>query len=156
LDKGTARVIHGLHRLTGQGLVLLPPKSANSRRTVSLALPVVDILRSIQGRQVLLQEMELGLPSWDETGYVFARADGTPFDPEKVTYDFADRMAKAGLTGLRLHDLRHSFATLMLASGADWKQVQSALGHSSAMVTMDIYAHQLPGSNAAAAARLAE
>ena len=58
-----------------------------------------------------------------------------------------------GLEGARLHDLRHSFATTLLAAGVNVKVVSEALGHSKTSFTMDVYAHVLPtmGEQAAAA-----
>ena len=87
---------------------------------------------------------------------MFAWPDSRPFDPDMITHDFRARMKRAGLHGLRFHDLRHSFASLMLAAGEQPKVVQAALGHSSIMVTMDIYGHLMPGAGKDAARRLAD
>ena len=103
----------------------------------------------------IVSASETGL-EWHPDGFVFAMADGRPLDPEKITHEFRARMVKAGLDGLRLHDLRHSFATLMLAAGEHPKMVQIALGHSSIQVTMDIYGHVLPGAGKQSAQRFAE
>ena len=74
----------------------------------------------------------------------------------KVTHYFRDRMKAAGLAEIRLHDLRHSFASIMLAAGVEPKKVQAALGHSTIMVTMDIYGHLMPGAGREAAERFTE
>jgi integrase len=60
-------------------------------------------------------------------------------------------MKKAGLEGIRMHDLRHTHATLMMKQGVNPKIVQERLGHSSFAVTMDVYSHVVPGLQEAAA-----
>ena len=94
--------------------------------------------------------------AWDAEGFVFCRVDGTPFDPDKVTNDFTARMKGAGLKGITLHSLRHSFATLQLARGEAPKVVQEILGHSSIAVTSDIYSHVIPGMKESAVESFAE
>ena len=153
-ENATVSVIHGLHRLPGRGMVLLPTKTASSKRRVDVPARVVGVLHEIRAHQ-MLSASETGL-EWRPDGFVFATADGGPLDPEKVTHEFRARMDRAGLDGFRLHDLRHSFATLMLAAGEHPKMVQTALGHSSIQVTMDIYGHLMPGAGKEAAARLAD
>ena len=69
---------------------------------------------------------------------------------------FHKRVKAAGLDDIRFHDLRHTFASLMLAAGVEPKKVQAALGHSSIMVTMDTYGHLMPGAGKDAAHRFAE
>ena len=86
---------------------------------------------------------------------MFAWPDGRPFTPDQLTHDFHVRMQNAGLGELRFHDLRHSFASFMLAAGEHPKVVQAALGHASIQVTMDVYGHLLPGVGRGAAQRLA-
>jgi integrase len=82
--------------------------------------------------------------AWTETGYVFADEIGRPLSPEVVSDRF-DRLVKAsGLPRIRLHDTRHTAASLMLASGVSVKVVQEMLGHSSPSITLAIYAHTTP------------
>ncbi|MFQ5574516.1 MAG: tyrosine-type recombinase/integrase [Terriglobia bacterium] len=63
-------------------------------------------------------------------------------------------MRRAGLRRIRLHDLRHGYASLLLASGENIKFVQDQLGHSSAQITLDVYAHLMPHATAGAPDRL--
>ena len=153
-EGATVSIIAGLHRLPAQGLVLLPTKTASSRRLVDLPPAAVEVLHDIRARQVLLSS-ETGLPL-DPEGFVFAWPGGDPFDPDAVSRDFHKRVKAVGLDGIRFHDLRHTFASLMLAAGVEPKKVQAALGHSSIMVTMDIYGHLMPGAGKDAAERFAE
>jgi integrase len=80
-----------------------------------------------------------------ESDLVFAKSDGEPLDPGTVTKTFSRVLAKAGLTHIRFHDLRHTHATLMLKAGIHPKIVQERLGHGSIAVTMDIYSHVVSG-----------
>ena len=81
----------------------------------------------------------------DGNTLVFSRIDGTPIPPASVNHAFAGITRKAGLPGIRLHDLRHTHATLLMKQGVNPKIVQERLGHSSIAVTMDIYSHVVPG-----------
>jgi len=85
--------------------------------------------------------------------FVFAHPDGTPLDPSTVSHAFAKVIRKAGLSPIRLHDLRHTHATLMLKAGVHPKVVSERLGHSSIRITLDTYSHVLPGLQEAAAQR---
>lgn len=136
-------VVAGLHRLAGQGLVLLPTKTARSRRRVSLTAEARDLLRTLRVRQAE-QRLALG-PAWHDEGFVFTTGDGHPLDPEKVTHAFTAIVRSAGLTGVRLHDLRHTHASLMLKAGVHPKVVSERLGHASVSITLDVYSHVLPG-----------
>ncbi|MFB0556602.1 MAG: site-specific integrase, partial [Dehalococcoidia bacterium] len=96
------------------------------------------------------QRALLGKPLIDDD-FVFAHPDGTPLDPSTVSHAFAKIISKAGLPHVRLHDLRHTHATLMLEAGVHPKAVSERLGHSSIRTTLDTYSHVLPGIQEAAA-----
>ncbi|WP_222262501.1 tyrosine-type recombinase/integrase [Modestobacter marinus] len=76
---------------------------------------------------------------------MFAREDGSDLVPSDVTKVFTRLLAAAGVRRVRLHDLRHGAASLMLAGGADIAMVSKRMGHSSIRVTADIYSHLLHG-----------
>ena len=88
--------------------------------------------------------------------FVFAHPDGTPLDPSTVSHVFSRVVRRAGLAHFRLHDLRHSHATLMLKAGVHPKIVSERLGHSSIRITLDTYSHVLPGLQEVAAERFDE
>lgn len=88
-------------------------------------------------------------------GILFADAAGRPLDPDSVSGAFERLIRDSELPRIRLHDLRHTAATLMLAGGANPKVVSERLGHSSIQITLDLYAHVLPGQDDAAADALA-
>jgi integrase len=84
-------------------------------------------------------------PGWNDHGLVFTRAAGEPLDPERVSRDFGRRVTRFGLRTIRLHDTRHTWATLALKAGVPTKVVQERLGHSSPLITMKLYQHVMPG-----------
>ena len=88
-------------------------------------------------------------------GLVFAHEDGGPLRPESVTKRFGQLVREAGLRPVRLHDLRHGAASLMLAAGVPLAVVSKRLGHSSIGITSDTYSHLLEGVGRDAAERAA-
>ena len=100
-------------------------------------------------------ETRLGLgAAWQDYGLVFCRADGRPIDPGTISQRWHRILDKAGLSQIRVHDLRHTAASLHLARGENPKVVQELLGHSTIAVTMDIYSHVTPTMHAAAASKM--
>ena len=87
---------------------------------------------------------------------VFSYPDGAPLPPNSVTKAFHKLAKSLGLSNIRLHDLRHTHATLMLRQGVHTKVVSERLGHSSVAITLDTYSHVLPGIQAAAARQFDE
>jgi len=130
------------------------PKSEHSRRrldlTPSLALFLRDYRTKRQAEHLLLEK------PLSEDDLVFGNVDGTPMDPGTLTHNFARIAHRAGLPGTRFHDLRHTFASLMLMAGIHPKVVTEALGHSSVAFTLDTYSHVVPSIQKAAAKRLDE
>ncbi len=76
---------------------------------------------------------------------VFASPGGKPLDPSMLSHDFAIIAKKAGIEGVRFHDLRHTFASLMLMKGAPAKVISEALSHASVAFTLQTYDHVLSG-----------
>jgi integrase len=122
---------------------------------IALDDDTVHILKRHRERQDA--DREKWGPAWAETGMVFTQEDGSWLHPGRVTDLFERLVAASGLPPIRLHDLRHGAATLMLAAGVDVKVVSDTLGHSDTRITRDIYQSVLPqvGKSAAeATARL--
>ena len=104
-------------------------------------------------REVLYRQLEKELTL---DGLVFASVEGEPLDPSVLTHAFGEICKKAGLEHVRFHDLRHTFASLMLLRGAKPKVISEALGHASVAFTMDIYSHIIEGMQSDAMALLDE
>ena len=143
LDRPTLSVVAGLHRLPRQGLILLPTKTSRSRRQISLTDEVVGVLHQIRGQQ-MVQKIAPG-SAWEDTGFVFTKPNGTPLDPERVSKEFSKVVKTAKIPKIRFHDLRHTHASLMLKAGVGPKAISELLGHASISITMDVYAHLIPG-----------
>lgn len=123
-------------------------------RVVDLDSRTVGALLAHQSRQDA--DGDAAASAWRHTGLVFTRSDGSPWHPEIVTKRFRELAAAAGLGGVRLHDLRHGQASLMLAAGVPMATVSKRLGHSSIAITADTYSHLLEGVGLAAAQAAAD
>jgi integrase len=137
----TLTVRQALQRVGGH-LVLVEPKTARSRRVVPVPPPTLAALRAYQRRQKA-DQLAAG-PAWRDTGLVFTTHLGGPLEPRNVNRSWYAIRSRAGLTGFRLHDLRHSCASFMLAAGASPRTVMKTLGHSQIGLTMNTYTHVLP------------
>ncbi|MET9828448.1 tyrosine-type recombinase/integrase [Streptomyces sp. NPDC006385] len=131
------------------------PKTDAGARTIALDSDTVQALRRHRAQQDKDRE-EWG-SAWVETGRVFTKENGEILHPANVTRRFIELYEEIGLPPIRLHDLRHGAATLAHAAGADLKDIQEMLGHSSITITADTYTSLLPEADLAiaeAAARL--
>jgi integrase len=141
IDGARVSVSASLQRVHGQ-LVFVEPKTDRSRRTITLPPITVEALKRWRkdqtARRLLLGE------AWHDVGVVVDRGDGRPLDPAELSHAFARLCSRVGLEGVRLHDLRHAFATQLLAANVHPKVVSDALGHASTAFTMDVYSHVLP------------
>jgi integrase len=129
------------------------PKTARSRRSVSLDATTVAALRAHRKRQ-LEERMSWG-QAYRDSGLVVTREDGTLVHPDRFTQMFDKHVKDAGLPRIRLHDLRHTHATLALAAGVHPKVVSERLGHATVAFTLDVYSHAVPALQEEAADRIA-
>jgi integrase len=141
-------------RTKGGGWYFTEPKTARSRRTIPLPASVVVALTEHKRRQA--EERLKAGPAWQDHGLVFATPIGTPLNISNLTrVRFKPALSKAGLPGtIRLYDLRHTCATLLLQAGENPKVVSERLGHASVTLTLDVYTHVLPDMQRAAAQKL--
>jgi integrase len=131
-----------LIRTKEQGLTFTSPKGGKSR-SVRLTPSAVEALESHRERQLEEKLRLAGL--WNENGLVFTTAIGTPMDGDNlVKRSFNPLVDRTRLNQIRFHDLRHTFATLLLTRGTHPKVVQEMLGHADISQTMDTYSHVLP------------
>jgi integrase len=130
------------------------PKTAHSRRRVAMTPKLALYLRGYRAERARLYE-QLGKPlALDDL--VFTSISNEPLNPSVVTHNFHKIAMVAGLTGVRFHDLRHTFASLMLLRGAKPKVISEALGHASVAFTMDTYSHIIEGMQSDAMSLLDE
>ena len=92
---------------------------------------------------------------YQDHGLVFTLPDGRPYNPERFSREFDRRLHRFGLDRIRLHDLRHTWATLALQAGVHPKVVAERLGHSTIAVTLNTYSHVTAGMQTDAAERVA-
>lgn len=129
------------------------PKTPKSRRRVALDPHTIAALRSHRARQS--EEKLAAGGAYTDHDLVFADEIGQPVHPETLSRTFTRRSTTAGLPTIRLHDLRHSFATAALEAGVPLKVVSDRLGHSTIAITGDTYSHVRTGLDEDAAARVA-
>ncbi|WP_432051115.1 tyrosine-type recombinase/integrase [Verrucosispora sp. NA02020] len=159
LDAGVIRVRWQLQRLTGQGLVLVEPKSRASKRTIVLPDQLTAALREHQRAQEAEREHARDL--WDGqvstldsrqlNGLVFASVTGRPLDPRADWAAWKALLRSAGVRDARLHDARHTAASILLAQGVPARVVMELLGHSQIGLTLGTYSHVAPELSRAAA-----
>jgi integrase len=148
LDAGIAQVLRS-YSYTGKGYKLEEPKTESGRRPIDLPASVVEALRQHRARQA--EERLKAGPLWEDHGLVICTALGRPVLQHNLRTLFLRLARNAGLPRIRLHDLRHTHATILLKRGVHPKVVQERLGHSDITVTLNTYSHVVPGLQAAAA-----
>ena len=130
------------------------PKTARGRRTIALDTTTMKELAEHRARQA--EEKRLVGSAYQDHGLVFAREDGRPIHPDYFSQSFDRAVIRLGLLKIRLHDLRHTHATLGLAAGIPAKLMSERLGHSTVAFTQDVYMHAIPRMEEAAADQLAD
>jgi integrase len=144
-ERGTLAVRLALQRLKmpgeKKGTLLLKEPKRSSRRTVNL--PRVCVTALLEHRAMQEQERRLAGTRWQEWDYVFTSGIGTPVEPRNLERAYREILSLAGLHHVRIHDLRHTAATLLLIQGVHPRVVMELLGHSQIAVTMR-YSHMVP------------
>jgi integrase len=153
LDAGTLHIRRSLKRRSTRVPDYDDPKTARSRRVLDLDSDALAALKAHRDRQAF-DRQALG-DAYANLGIVFASELGTPLDQANVSRRFKRALKRAGLPEkTRMHDLRHGAATMMLEAGESVPTVSEYLGHASPAITMQVYAHTVPGSKKRAAERL--
>jgi integrase len=151
LERGTLSVVESLED-TKAGIRFKKPKSGRSR-AITLPGYAVEELRRLK-REQAEGLLGLGVRQTSET-LVCCRADGAPHRPIALSYEFARFMRRLKeLPRVRFHDLRHSHATQLLASGIHPKVASERLGHASIGITLDLYSHVTDTMQGEAASKL--
>jgi integrase len=141
LDAGRVSVVRTL-TVVRAAVVVSEPKTAKGRRSVALDPSTVAQLR-IHRRKQREERLAFGA-GWNDEELVFTQEDGTRIHPTRFSHWFAAHAQRAGLPRIRLHDLRHSYATAALSAGIPAKVVSERLGHANVSITLDTYSHVLP------------
>jgi len=144
-----------LHQIRGGRIIIRQPKTEKSRRVVAMTPSTADLLKEHHESQNRLRESS-GYPKLADDDLVFCQYDGKPLLPNTVSHNWIKLVRRTGLSGIRLHDARHTHASLMLKQGVHPKIVQERLGHSSIQVTLDTYSHVAPGLQQIAANKFDE
>ena len=139
LDKGKVHIVDNRVAVKG-GTVTKGPKSKSSKRTITIGPSICEVLKTAKAEYD--EERKNYGPSFCPDGYVLHLKDGSPYHPDSITQKWNRFKAKNNIKNSRLHDLRHSCATSMVANNVDPKTVQKRLGHSSYKTTMDLYVHR--------------
>lgn len=129
-------------------------KSETSARTIHLDRRTARVLETLKAKQARHRQQVGGV--WQDHDLVFCREDGRWYHPDSISTAFRQAVARGEVPRIRLHDLRHTHATLLLQAGVHPKIVSERLGHSSVSFTLETYAHVLPGMQAEAAELLAD
>lgn len=148
LDAGRLAVGHTLQRQPGTGFVLGPTKTEKSRRTVYLSGLARGALEQQREHQSRIRRVS---KRWLETGLVFTNRHGQAVGPGVVNRALAEALHHASPPRIRVHDLRHSTASMLLEAGTHPKVVQDLLGHSTIQLTLDTYSHVTPALHQQAA-----
>jgi integrase len=139
VNRGLIAIDYRLHETRG--------KTRNARRRIDLDPTTVDLLCAWRH----WQQAEQRAAGVEAAGRMFTDCRGGPVHPHAISQAFERIARRAGVPVIRLHDLRHTHATLLIAAGVPVKVVSERLGHAMPSFTIDTYQHVLPGMQADAA-----
>lgn len=134
---GTLRVTQTMRTKRGGGWELVAPKSNAGTRTIHLPATLLDPLRAHRAEQNA-ERLAAG-DQWESNDFVFAQPNGRPIGPRVDWGNWKGLLAAAGVRDVRLHDARHTAATLMLLAGVQPRTIMDIVGHSSIALTMNTY-----------------
>jgi integrase len=137
----------------GNKVMVGEPKTATSRRTLPLDPATLAALK-VWKKQQVAERLHWG-EAWTDTGWVFTKESGLPYYPQSITTMFYKLTTKAKLPRIRLHEVRHSWATAALQAGINPKIVSERLGHAGVAITLDVYSSVTASMSEDAAVRVA-
>ncbi len=148
-------IVYVRQTLSKDGKRLIPgAKTEASIRSIKLTRECIEVL--LQHKPIVENEkLSLGIEYVDED-LVNCTSKGTPINPNNFSRTFLRLIKESGLPRIRVHDLRHSHATMLIAGGVNAKVISERLGHSNIKVTLDTYSHVLPSMQEEAANRIDE
>jgi integrase len=151
LEAGYLKIMEGVEQMNNGGVRIKETKSGRAR-TVALPTSVRDVLRTHKLKQAQ-DLLRLGIRVTDES-FVACLADGSMMRPKYLTHEWLRAVRKADVPRICFHGLRHTHATLLLASGVHPKIASERLGHSNIAITLDLYSHVMPGMQEDAVAKV--
>ena len=140
--------------LTDRGIFDDSTKTESSKRLIKIPAPALEILKEHKIQQAK-EYFKLG-DMWVRSNKVFTQWNGKPIHPDTITGWFSRFIKKNNLPPIHLHSLRHTNATLLIASGADLRTVSKRLGHSNMTTTSNIYTHAIKSADERAAELLGD
>lgn len=148
LEKGYLNIVE--NQVSAEGEVITKaPKTAASKRRITISKDFCKLLR--QAKEEYEEQKANYGPAFCKDGYVIHKKDGSRFHPDSISQKWRRFIKKHNLKEMKLHGMRHSCATSMIASHVDYTTVQHRLGHASSKTTMDYYAHCTPAMDQSAA-----
>lgn len=134
----------------GEKIKFKAPKTEKSRRYISITESNTAVLKEhLQSRLQYLKTISMKFDpekDFDKTSeLVFCHTDGSPYTPNGITHSWIKLVRRCSLTGIRLHDCRHSFATILLKANVHPSVVAAQLGHASVSTTLNVYSHVVDG-----------
>lgn len=158
IKKGILQVKQSLCRIkvengpTKTALAFQEPKTEKSKRTVSIPDEALKELKAHKARQN--EDKLFHGPGYQDNNLVFTTPDGRPLDPDNFAKRYGKILENAGLQHIAFHNVRHTYATMLLEAGEHPKVVQELLGHTKISTTLDIYSHVRPEIKEMAAAKI--
>ena len=152
-DRGLLTIRYALQRIKGQ-VDLVEPKSASSRRTVNLPAFAISVLRRRQAKQD--EERQVAGSRWkgNPWGLVNTSTVGTPLFARNVHWAFKSILFHGDLPDVRIHDLRHSAAAILIAQGVNARAISDLLEHSAVSFTLQVYGHLMEETKREVAAQM--
>lgn len=133
------RIYQGKPTVSKLRVEVQAPKTKRSKREIPLSPKTMEKLHAHREQQKI--EKYNAAEGWTEAGFVFPTPLGTPTDPRNFYTRFQELVQVAGVPRIRLHDLRHTAASLMILRGIPPKTVSERLGHASVAFTLQVYTH---------------
>jgi integrase len=157
LEAGTVTVRQALEQ-TDAGLRLKEPKSKSGRRTITLPQHAVEML-SVRYREAMELRLKLGIggrPGDDDWVFPGSLDGSQPYPPDRLSLDWGRAIQSHKLPPIKLHALRHTHVSALIAAGQDVVSVSKRIGHSNPSITLSVYSHLFSNKSDAAAAAAIE
>jgi integrase len=140
LDRGVIKISETLEDTTAHGVRFKQPKSAAGVRTITLPDVLIKVLRDHR-RELLEMRLQLGQGKLNPEDLLFSTLEGKPLRTIRISTLWGELAERIGMPEITFHSLRHTHASQLIAAGIDVVTVSRRLGHSSAAITLKVYAH---------------